>query len=91
MQEFKEWWEETKEEYEQEENFEELEELVEDFYCEDEYRYISKIDNFVSDFNHLTNHTIDEYIFYEMGKEYNIQFLINAYMLQKIREYFERS
>ena len=91
MQEFKEWWEETKEEYKHEENFEELEELVEDFYCEDEYRYISKIDNFVSDFNHLTNHTIDEYIFYEMGNEYNIQFLINAYMLQKIREYFERS
>lgn len=91
MEELNEWWEDIKEIYKDEENFNELQELVDDFYCEGEYRVTSAIDEFITEFNELIDDKIDETYLYENGMCYNLQFLINVYMLQKIKEYFENN
>ncbi len=90
MEEFNEWWESEKEYYKDEENFDKLQELVDDFNCDGEYYVIPAVDEFITDFNKLVEkNKIYETYLYENGMCYNIQFLVNVYMLQKIKEYFE--
>ncbi len=91
MEELNEWWEDIKEDYKDEENFDKLQELVDDFDCDGEYRVISAVDEFITEFNELVDDKLDETYLYENGMCYNIQFLINVYMLQKIKEYFENN
>lgn len=92
MEEFNEWWESEKEYYKDEENFDKLQELVDDFYCDGEYYVIPAVDEFITEFNELVEkNKIEETYLYSNGMCYDIQFLVNVYMLQKIKEYFENN
>lgn len=91
-EEFAEWWAETKQDLElnlDEEQLEKAQELFEEFDSEGEYRVCAKLDEFMDSYEEITGDELAWESFSNMGTLPNIHFLINVYMLQKVREYFE--
>ena len=78
----------------EEDEKEELKNLIEDFtLCvENEDRLSAKVDEFIEDFVQLTTYSFEnDYELYNIGKEYNINLLMNICIIDKIINFFKES
>lgn len=82
---YQDWREENKENKENIKNIKKVDELIENFYCDNEYRIANILDDFFEDFKELTNYGLDFEVFSGFGEKLNVQFLVNLKILSIIK------
>jgi len=87
IEELNEWYQDWREENKEDiTNIKEVDELIDNFRVDNEYRIANSLDDFFSDFKELTDYELDFETFSGFGEKVNIQLLINTKILTRLRD-----